>query len=305
MKSRLCLIAFLALSLPLYSQARPEQDSSGRPRIRGIDHVSFYTTQPDGVKALYGGFLGLASAAPIESGESTRYLVGKRQWVGFSTETDPTSTNRMDHVAFATDNAVALRQYLLSKNVKVQEIEKLKDGSASFSVTDPDGHHVEFVQRTKSEAPPASESAVSRHMIHAGFLVRDRDAEDRFYRDLLGFHLYWHGGMQPGRTDWVSMQVPDGTDWLEYMLNQPEHPDLRTLGVLDHISLGVADMKKSQAMLEANGWKAHGNEVAKMGKDGKWQLNLFDPDQSRIELMEFQPSEKPCCSEFTGTHPSD
>jgi len=88
-------------------------------------------------------------------------------------------------------------------------------------------------------------------MIHAGFLVHNRDAEDHFYRDLLGFRLYWHGGMQPDKTDWVAMQVPDGTDWLEYMLNQPEHPNLKVTGVMNHISLGVVDMKKAQAILES------------------------------------------------------
>jgi catechol 2,3-dioxygenase-like lactoylglutathione lyase family enzyme len=142
-------------------------------------------------------------------------------------------------------------------------------------------------------------------MIHAGFLVHSRDAEDHFYRDLLGFHPYWHGGMQPGQTDWVAMQVPDGTDWLEYMLNQPEHPDLQVSGVMNHISLGVVDMKKAQASLESHGWTPHGAEKAQMGKDGKWQLNLFDPDLTRIELMEFKPAEKPCCSDFTGPHPSE
>jgi hypothetical protein len=111
--------------------------------------------------------------------------------------------------------------------------------------------------------------------------------------------------MQPGETDWVAMQVPDGTDWLEYMLNQPEHPDLRLMGVMNHISLGVADMKKAQKILEAHGWKEHGEEKAQMGRDGKWQLNLYDPDLSRIELMEFQPVQKPCCAEFTGQHPSE
>ncbi len=65
-------------------------------------------------------------------------------------------------------------------------------------------------------------------MIHAGFLVYQREAEDHFYREILGFRPYWHGGMKDSDTDWVSLQVPDGTDWLEYMLNQPEHPDLRT-----------------------------------------------------------------------------
>ncbi len=35
-----------------------------------------------------------------------------------------------------------------------------------------------------------------------------------------------------------------------------------------------------------------------MGRDGKWQFNMYDPDGIRAELMEFQPSIKPCCSPF-------
>jgi catechol 2,3-dioxygenase-like lactoylglutathione lyase family enzyme len=284
--------------------ARSQTPTVERPHILGIDHVAFYTTQPDGVKALYCGTLGLASAAPVETSGTVRYLVGK-QWVGYGAAPDASAIDRMDHVAFSTNDIVALRQYLIANGVKVAPIENRADHSMSFSVIDPEGHRIEFVERGKGEAPAPADSAVSRHMIHVGFLVKNRDAEDRFYRDLLGFHLYWHGGMQPGHTDWVAMQVPDGTDWLEYMLNHPEHPDLRLMGVLNHISLGVADMKKAQAVLEAHGWKPHGSEKAQMGKDGKWQLNVFDPDLTRIELMEFKPVEKPCCADFTGTHPSE
>lgn len=142
-------------------------------------------------------------------------------------------------------------------------------------------------------------------MIHAGFLVQSRETEDRFYRDILGFRPYWHGGMKDDETDWASVQVPDGTDWLEYMLRQPAHPDLQTTGVMNHISLGVADMKQAQALLESHGWKEHGDEHAQMGRDGKWQLNLYDPDLTRIELMEFKPVQKPCCSDFTGQHPTE
>ena len=75
------------------------------------------------------------------------------------------------------------------------------------------------------------------------------------------------------------------------------------MGVLNHISLGVANMERAQAILATHGWKPHGGEKAQMGKDGKWQLNVFDPDLTRIELMEFKPAEKPCCAEFTGPHP--
>ena len=40
-----------------------------------------------------------------------------------------------------------------------------------------------------------------------------------------------------------------------------------------------------------------------MGLDGKWQANLYDPDGTRVELMEFQPVIKPCCSSFTADSP--
>jgi catechol 2,3-dioxygenase-like lactoylglutathione lyase family enzyme len=300
MKSRVAFMLLLCFSVPLSAQTQPS-----RPKILGIDHVAFYTTQPEGAKALYGKTLGLASASPVESGELTRYLIGK-QWVGLSPAPDPNATSRMDHAAFATDNAAALRAYLIAKGVKVEAIEGQSDHSLSFFLTDPEGNRIEFVERDKSETPPRPPaSAVSRHIIHVGFLVHNRDAEDHFYRDLLDFHLYWHGGMKPEETDWVAMQVPDGTDWLEYMLNQPAHPDLKTMGVLDHVAPGVVDIKKAQAMLEAHGWKPHGAEKAQMGKDGKWQLNLFDPDLTRVELMELKPVEKPCCADFTGPHPTE
>jgi len=266
------------------------------------------------VQKLYGGVLGLADAPAIEPGGIVRYMVGA-QWVGYSAAPDPKATDRMDHVAFITDNLVGLRHYLSANGVKVSGVQGWSDHSLSFSVVDPEGHRVEFVEHASVEhaaentkadaAAPGSSAAVSRRMIHAGFLVHNRDAEDHFYRDLLGFHLYWQGGMKPDRTEWVAMQVPDGTEWLEYMLNQPEHPDLRVTGVMNHISLGVVDMKKAQAILESHGWKPHGDEKAQMGKDGKWQLNVYDPDLTRIELMEFKPVEKPCCSEFTGPHPSE
>ena len=279
------------------------QTAGPRPRIFGIDHAAFYTTAPDSVKELYGDILGLKSTAPVEPGGPLRYVVGK-QWVGYSPAPDPKIADLMDHVAFTTDNVTALHQYLMAHGIKASDIQE-RSGRHFFIVEDPEGHRVEFFERGKSEAAPSNASAVSRHMIHVGFLVHNRDAEDHFYRDILGFRPYWHGGMKDGETDWAAMQVPDGTDWVEYMLNQPEHPDLRLTGVMNHISLGVADIKKAQAILESHGWKPHGDEKAQLGRDGKWQLNLYDPDLTRVELMEFKPVQKPCCSDFTGPHPSE
>jgi catechol 2,3-dioxygenase-like lactoylglutathione lyase family enzyme len=300
MKNLFVLFLCLATQLSAVAQSHPAE----RPRITGIDHVSFYTTSPDAVQKLYGTTLGLASADPTEAGESMRYMAGK-QWVGYSPAPDPKATDRMDHVAFTTDNIVALRRYLTEKGLKPSKIEGRSDHSLSFMTNDPEGHKIEFVERGKGETPAVPASAVSHRMIHAGFLVYNRDSEDQFYREILGFRPYWHGGMKDNETDWVSLQVSDGTDWLEYMLNQPQHPDLRLTGVMNHISFGVSDMAKAQALLESHGWKTHGDEHAQMGRDGKRQLNVFDPDLTRIELMEFAPAEKPCCSDFTGPHPTE
>jgi catechol 2,3-dioxygenase-like lactoylglutathione lyase family enzyme len=277
-----------------------------RPKILGVDHVVFYTTSAEANNRFYTVELGVAAEAPLEPGSIQQFMVGA-QWVGYRPAPESKANDRLDHVAFTTDDQGALRSYLESHGVKVEgSIGAVKNGSRGFVVTDPEGHKIEFIERAKSQTPPVAMGyPVSRRIIHAGFIVRDRAAEDHFYRDTLGFHIYWHGGMQPERTDWVAMQVPDGTDWLEYMLNVPPHPDLRLMGVMNHISLGVRDMKQAQAKLESHGWKPHGNEHAQMGKDGKWQLNLFDPDLTRIELMEFRPAQKPCCSEFQGPHPQE
>ena len=292
----------VAIALLLLQTLAPAQTSK-RPRILGIDHVAFYTTDANGVKKLYSETLSLERADPVESGSSVRYMIGQ-QWVGYSPAPNPKATDRMDHVAFATDNIASLRRYLADQGFKPSQIEGRSDHSLSFIMNDPEGHRVEFVERGHGTEPPV-DSAVSRHMIHTGFVVYHKDAEDHFYRDILGFHLYWHGHDKPNTSDdWVAMQVPDGTDWLEYMLNQPQHMDLRLTGVMNHISLGVADMKQAQAKMESHGWKSHDDEQAEIGKDGKWQLDVFDPDFSRVELMEFKPVQKPCCNEFTGPHPA-
>jgi hypothetical protein len=63
----------------------------------------------------------------------------------------------------------------------------------------------------------------------------------------------------------------------------------------------VRDIHATYDELVARGWKA--TEQPKMGRDGKWQLNLYDPDETRVEFMEFTPTQKPCCSPFAGPQP--
>jgi catechol 2,3-dioxygenase-like lactoylglutathione lyase family enzyme len=133
-------------------------------------------------------------------------------------------------------------------------------------------------------------------MIHVGVTIRDRAAADRFYKDILGFQSIWYGGMTDDRVDWVDMRVPEGSDWLEYMLNV-RNPSPRTLGVMHHLALGVPNVEAAFKEVVGRGYKA---EQPKIGRDGKWQLNLYDPDYTRAELMEPKPVQKPCCSPMLG-----
>ncbi len=56
--------------------------------------------------------------------------------------------------------------------------------------------------------------------------------------------------------------------------------------------------------LARNGCTGPECSTSKIGRDGKVQLNLFDPDLSRVEFMEFTPTGETCCSGFTAEHPT-
>jgi hypothetical protein len=77
------------------------------------------------------------------------------------------------------------------------------------------------------------------------------------------------------------------------------------LGVLDHLSIGEVSVPDAYKVLVA-GSRLGGvhDDAPKIGKDGKFQFNLYDPDGIRTELMNFHATEKPCCSPFTATDPS-
>jgi hypothetical protein len=63
--------------------------------------------------------------------------------------------------------------------------------------------------------------------------------------------------------------------------------------VMHHLALGVPDIQAGYKTVTTRGYPA---EKPKIGRDGKWQLNLYDPNGTRAELMEPKPVEKPCCS---------
>jgi catechol 2,3-dioxygenase-like lactoylglutathione lyase family enzyme len=285
-----------------------------RPKITGISHMAVYTSNPEAAEHFYREELGAAKQADPEDPSGTVYRLSEQQFVEVLPLPAQHTISRLDHVAFATTDADALHSYFAAHSYRdIDAVKTGSDGSKWFFTRDPEGNRVEFYQSAE-HAFHAPENLVSPRIIHVGFLVKDRAAEDRFYRELLGFRPYWYGAMHPGKVDWVSQQVPDGHDWLEYMTTGPgsdtpdaNKVDARQLGVLNHFSLGVPNMEKAVTALYVNDAIRFSprHDGPQMGKDGKWQANLYDPDGTRVELMEFQPVMKPCCSDFTAESSAD
>lgn len=295
--NRMVVLAALICGVAASSMAQ----GARRPDIIGISHVTLRAADLAKSRQFYGRVLGLAEE-PAGSAQRARFRINDRQYVELEAAGANAPADRLVEVGFETKDAEALRQYLGAHRVQVPErVTTAADGTRSFDVRDPEGHPICFEQFGTTSGGGAPSHPISTHMIHAGFIVRDRAAEDRFYKGLLGFHVYWHGGMKNNETDWVDMQVPNGTEWLEYMLNVEPNPSPSEAGVFRHLALGVPDIKPAVRLAKRSGWPIP--EPAQIGRDGKWQLNLYDPDLTRVEVMEFRPVETPCCSRYTGPHP--
>ena len=275
-----------------------------RPPIIGVAHIGLKTNDLAAARNFYGRDLGFQEGFTLDKPTGglmlTYFKVNDHQYIEVFPELKDEAEDRLSHICFETTNARQLRDYLASRGVKVPDSLKLGlDGNYSIMVADPDGHNVEFMEyvpgslhsRNFGKSLPATR--ISDRIIHVGVTVQDSAAADRFYKDILGFHEFWHGGMTGERTDWIDMRVPEGTDWLEYMLNV-RNPTPRTRGVMNHLALGVPSVAEAHKTLL--GRAAAMREQPKIGRDGKWQLNLYDPNLTRAELMEPKPVETPCCS---------
>ncbi len=294
----LCLLAASALAAHVYGAS---SDAPTRPPIIGVAHIGLRTADLAASRQFYGHELGFAEPFTMDQTSAgpmlTYFKVNDHQYI----EVFPDTTGPiLSHIAFETTNIQQLRDYLAARGVKVPDAPKRgRDGNLNMMLQDPDGHNVEFVQympgslHTKAFGKYLPDTRVSDHIIHVGFTIKDKESADHFYRDILGFHEFWHGGMKDERTDWVDMRVPDGTDWLEYMLNV-HNPSPKQAGVMNHLALGVPSVEKGYEIVKSRGLNP--DKGPQIGRDGKWQLNLYDPDLTRAELMEPRPVQTPCCS---------
>lgn len=282
-----------AVLLALVSTAQP-----ARPKILGLAHVGVFVSDLSSARQFYKGLLGydepFTIAGPDGAVSAAFVKIGDRQWIELLTRPND-GEGQLDHVALYTDDAEGLRRYLASRSVDVPErVSRSAEGDRAFRIRDPDGHVVEFVEyaadsltgRTAGRDLP--ESRLSARAIHAGILVGDLARATAFYSGVLGFEEFWRGSAATSKTlSWVNMRVPDGTDYLELMLYETM-PAPGSRGSAHHLCLMVPDVDRALAAIETSPARSGYTRPLRIntGINRKRQLNLFDPDGTRVELME-------------------
>jgi len=295
MQTLMVLLAAVLLWLPP-SLASPKP--LVRPKILGVAHLAVFVSDLPKARAFYGDLLGFAEPftlpKPDGSVEIAFVKINDRQWIELFNRPSA-GEGQLNHIAIYTDNADGMRDYLASRGVGVPErVPKGRTGNKNFMVKDPDGHNVEIVEyqpdswTAKNAGQHLPATRLSQHAIHVGILVGSLEASMTFYGGILGFEEFWRGSAANSKTlSWVNMRVPDGTDYIEFMLyGDKPAPDRR--GSAHHLCLVVPDADKAVAALDARPARASYTRPVEIrtGINRKRQVNLFDPDGTRVELME-------------------
>jgi lactoylglutathione lyase len=288
MKSAALVLAFAAAV-----SAQPAK----RPPITGVAHAALYVSDVTQARMFYKDLLGYEEPFDLKNPDGSLSLtfikINDRQYVEIFPEREKGS-DRLNHISIETTDAEAMRAYLASKGVAVPEkVNRNRIGNASFNVKDPDGHTVEITQylpdgaSVREKGKFVGAKAISARMAHVGILVGSLEPAIKFYRDILGFEETWRGSRDIKQLNWVNMKVPDGDDYIEFMLYE-KLPDPDKRGTQHHICLFVDDIEKAKQALEARpAAKAYGKPMEiRTGINRKRQLNLYDADGTRVELME-------------------
>lgn len=263
-----------------------KNDSMKRPSVTGLAEIAFHVSSLEASRKFYCGFLGFEEINLLTDRNSSAvcFAVNERQCIILFECNSSQNIDRLHHIGFSVEDIHSMQKYLLSKNILTNDclIRDIPD-SGRISIEDPGGHTVVFISRNEYRVT-GSDQRISERITHAGIAVRDADAGHKFYCEMLGFTEIWRGGKQNLSTDWINMKLPESDDYIEYMMVK-DKADKPQVNSLYHICLRVDDVLASHEELIRKAGDFRIDEP-KIGVNNKRQLNIFDPDGIRIELME-------------------
>lgn len=269
-----------------------------RPRLLGVAHMALGVSDIEKSRVFYKDFLGFGEPYDLKNADGSLSLtfikVNDQQYIELFPGLKP-NEDRLRHISFYTDNAEQLRQYLLAQGIKApNKVNQVRIGNTSFNVTDPEGHTVEFTQyepkgwTIREQGKHLGKDRISARMMHLGIIIGEVPAAMGFYKDILGFTEFWRGNARNTDTvSWINMRLPESPDYIEFMLYSTLPAPNNRLSQ-HHICLEVPDIEQALKILEARpARKGYTRPLEiRTGVNQRRQLNLYDPDGTRIELME-------------------
>lgn len=288
---------YLAIAITLLLGVFARAQSASPPRIIGIAHISLLAHDFDASRAFYRDMLGFEEPYSLKNADGspsmTFFKVNDRQYIELAPE-KTAGGSRLNHFALEVPNAEAMRKYLKSRSVTVPDhVPTGRIGNLNFMIKDPQGVSVEIVQygsaswTVQAKGKFMSDRRISSRIMHIGFVVTDLKAELDFYTGVLGFREFWRGSKDGQVLSWINLKLPDSEDYIELML-YGKAPAPNDQGSANHLCLEVRSADSALALLKQRAAATKYKRPLEMhvGKNGKRQINLYDPDGTRTELME-------------------
>ena len=287
------LLCFFVCCCAGYAQELP---------LLGLAHVGIRVSDLDKARAFYGGVLGYDDAFTTHKDDGSvnivYFKVNDHQFIEVAPGLKPDQNVPMSHIAMYTDDLDKLHQMLTDRGITVTAIHKgPRDGNLSFSIQHPPGQDLVFIEfveyqpeslHTKSAGKFLSSRRMSTHLEHVGVITTDLDAAYNFYVKQLGFKETWHrANPTTHKMLLVHLRMPGPSkDYVELSVHDQENPLTRERAAMAaHISLEVPDI---QAAYKEAQRRSPGVEIKppRFGLDERWQFNLYDPDGTRVEMMQ-------------------
>ena len=302
------VVAVVAL-LALGGAARARAQEIARPKILGIAHAALLCSNIDASRAFFKDYLGFdepySRRNPDGSFVLTWIKINDLQQIELFPVTAKTTgaVNHLYQIALITDNCEAMRLYLKSKGWKAGDkpVSLNGVGTRNMTVKDPDGHTIEFVEYTgeswmfKDKGLHMPGTRISPRIRHVGFIVSDVAASSRFYKDILGCTETWRMSREGDELNYINLRLPDCDEYLEFMLYGGAEPGVKKMRSMNHICLESSDPDAAYATLQQRASALPKGcappSAPRTGLDRKRQFNTYDPDGTRIELMEPAPGD--------------
>lgn len=268
--------------------------------LLGLAHVAVRVAAIEPARGFYAGVLGFEEAFDFKSPDGSLVMaffkVNDRQFIEVFPGIRPADEPRpyLQHVGLLTadiEKTHALCEQLGLKPAPIKTGER--DHDRHFVILNPPGQKLTFLEFMEyrpgsvyraNEGKSLGARRLSTHLEHVGIVTTDVPAARAFY-EKMGFRETWSRTGDDGRVALIHLRMPGLSG--DYVELSPRAPDARLtrtqMGGAAHFSLEVPDIKVSFQESQARGQKP---KDPRFGLDQRWQFNMFDPDQTRVECMQ-------------------